>query len=62
MTNITDLPPDIIYKIYDFKIGDNTYWNTKFKDVANQFNNTYFSVKLIGVVIYVISVINVILI
>lgn len=42
MTNMTDLPPDIIYKIHDFKVGDNTYWNTKFNDVVNQLNNTYF--------------------
>ena len=36
------LPDDILYKINDFKVGDVTYWRTKFNDVVNQLNNTYF--------------------
>ena len=42
MTTIKDLPLDILYKINDFKVGNITYWHTKFNDVVNQLNNTYF--------------------
>ena len=39
---MNNLPTDILYKINDFKVGDITYWHTKFNDVVNQLNNTYF--------------------